>query len=455
MSFTVDKQTLDDLNITGRYKGHSIFSLFDHTQTRGGTQLLESMFLHPLSDAGAINARSSIFQYFQTKGTKFPVSGELCEEVEHYLSSPGAGSLIGSSLRTVRRKLMEYIASDKQYEMIHAGILSSMSLLRTVNTFFTRLAPGAYEYPYRDTIEEIRGIFKRPSLKKILASPAAPHLSLGKVIQYDHILRHSCLDAIRRIMEVLYEVDVYTTVARIAEERKLAYPLAVPFVEGENRIDIVGLYHPQLAGAIANSARIDHDSNLIFLTGANMAGKSTFMKSFGVAVYLGHMGFPVAAAGMTFSVQDGMYTSINVPDNLNRGYSHFYAEVLRVKQVAEEVSQGKNLVIIFDELFKGTNVKDAYDATAAVTEAFAENRNCSFIVSTHIVEVGHVLQQHCPHMVFVQFPTVMDNGRPAYTYRLQPGISSDRHGMRIIEEEGILEIIRGRPAAVDTFPTGG
>jgi DNA mismatch repair ATPase MutS len=248
-------------------------------------------------------------------------------------------------------------------------------------------------------------------------------------------------------MEILYEIDVYTTVSRVARERKFVYALAIPFVEGENRIDMVGLSHPQVAGAVANSVHTDHQHNLIFLTGANMAGKSTFMKSFGIAVYLAHMGFPVAAASMTFSVQDGMYTSINVADNLDMGYSHFYAEVLRVKHVAEEVSRARNLVIIFDELFKGTNVKDAYDATVAVTAAFAENRNCSFIVSTHIIEAGHTLQQQCSNMVSVYFPTIMEGQVPRYTYKLQEGISADRHGMMIITNESIVDIIRGKVMA--------
>src|SRR5690606_13713068 len=143
-----------------------------------------------------------------------------------------------------------------------------------------------------------------------------------------------------------------------------------------------GLYHPCIDKAIANSVSFDQDSNVLFLTGANMAGKSTFMKSFGTSIYLAHMGFPVAAKRMVFSVKDGLFSSINVSDNLGMGYSHFYAEVLRVKDVAVEVAKSKNLVILFDELFKGTNVKDAYDATLGVSEAFAENRNCSFIIST-------------------------------------------------------------------------
>ena len=440
--FAVDKQTLDDLNLLGRYKGGSIFNLFDHTHTRGGAQLLESMFLHPLTDAEAINMRSSIFQYFQTKAVKFPVSKELCDDVEHYMSSTGGGSLMGSALAIGRKRLLRDIASDKEYEMIHAGILSTIGFMHALNDLFGELGSGLMDYPYRGTIQEVKDIFNSAALKSLLAERGTDKLSFWKVVRYDHLLRHVYREKLRRVIDVTYEIDVYATVSRVAEERKFSYAWATPFVEGENRIDMINLYHPQLPGAVANSIRTDHMRNMIFLTGANMAGKSTCMKSFGVAVYLAHMGFPVAAEGMMFSVQDGMYTSINVADNLDRGYSHFYAEVLRVRQVAEEISRGKNLVVIFDELFKGTNVKDAYDATVAVTEAFAENRNASFIVSTHITEAGETLREHCPHMKFVYFPTVMEKGMPRYTYRLQEGISSDRHGMMIIEHEGILDIIK-------------
>jgi DNA mismatch repair ATPase MutS len=248
-----------------------------------------------------------------------------------------------------------------------------------------------------------------------------------------------------RVMQILYEIDVYITVSRVAAERQFTYASALPFMEGKNRIEIVNLSHPQLSGAVPNSIYTDYARNVIFLTGANMAGKSTFMKSFGVALYLAHMGFPVAAERMTFSVQDGIYTSINVPDDLARGYSHFYAEVRRVRRVAEEVSRSKNLVVIFDELFKGTNVKDAYDATVAVTAAFAENQNSTFLVSTHITEAGETLRDQRSNITFVCFPTIWEKEAPRYTYRLEEGISSDRHGMMIIVREGILDILAAAP----------
>jgi DNA mismatch repair protein MutS len=139
-------------------------------------------------------------------------------------------------------------------------------------------------------------------------------------------------------------------------------------------------------------------------------------------------------------VMDGLYTTINLPDNLGIGASHFYAEVLRVKKMATELSTGKSFFILFDELFRGTNVKDAHEATVAVMEGFAMRRNSMFIVSSHIVEAGADLQQKS-NIDYLYLPTRMNNHIPEYTYRLEKGITDDRHGMIIIRNEGILDIL--------------
>jgi len=243
------------------------------------------------------------------------------------------------------------------------------------------------------------------------------------------------------MMKTVYAFDLYLSVANTSKERGFAYPKAINYDPAGNHITVEGFYHPAIPKAVANTIKIDRKRNVIFLTGANMAGKSTLMKSFSIAVYLAHMGFPVAAAGMEFTVQDGLYTSINVSDNLVMGYSHFYAEVVRVKHVAQEVASGKNLVVVFDELFKGTNVKDAFDATVAVTDAFGDHPNCSYIISTHIIEAGHTLTGIKDNMQFVYMPTVMQAAVPTYPYRLTPGITDDRHGMIIIQNEKIIDII--------------
>jgi DNA mismatch repair ATPase MutS len=153
------------------------------------------------------------------------------------------------------------------------------------------------------------------------------------------------------------------------------------------------------------------------------------------------MGFPVAATAMEFSVMDGMYTTINLPDNLGIGASHFYVEVLRVKKVATELGKGQSIFVIFDELFRGTNVKDAQEATVAVTRSFSAQKTSLFIISSHIVEAGDDLKTK-DNIGFHYLPTRMNGHVPEYTYTLQKGITDDRHGMIIIRNEGILEILK-------------
>jgi DNA mismatch repair ATPase MutS len=208
-------------------------------------------------------------------------------------------------------------------------------------------------------------------------------------------------------------------------------------------LDIKGVYHPYVPNAVSNDLFIDKNSNLVFLTGANMAGKSTFMKSLGIAVFLAHVGFPIPAQSMTFSVQDGLFTTINLADNLNLGYSHFYTEVMRVKKVAYEVAKDKKFFVIFDELFRGTNVKDAYDATVAISAAFSKRSKSTFVISTHIIEAGEALQEQCENIQCIFLPTEMRGDTPVYTYTIQPGITADRHGMVIIQNEKIMDILNG------------
>ncbi|WP_235884586.1 MutS-related protein [Pedobacter hiemivivus] len=267
-------------------------------------------------------------------------------------------------------------------------------------------------------------------------------LSYEQIADYDQLFRFKMRHLLLEILKHIYQLDVYISVARVAEERNYVFPQAVD--QAEHLIRLTELYHPLVKNAKSNSIDMTPDKNIVFLTGANMAGKSTFMKSLGIALYLAHMGFPVAAAKMQFSVRDGIYTTINLPDDLSSGNSHFYAEVLRVKKVAKELGSAKNLFVIFDELFRGTNVKDAYEGTIAITEAFAKKPNCMFVVSTHIIEAGEVLKERCSNINFVYLPTVMENNMPRYTYKLEHGITADRHGMVIINNERILEIIRSK-----------
>ncbi len=440
MSFITDRQTLNDLNLLGKHRRGSIFSLFYKVQTSGGERLLEELFRHPLGDAEAINTRSSLFRYFSGLGLVFPLSGAQVEAMENYLESPGYGNLPAAVWNSLRQKTMATLVRDEGYGLLQEGLLAAVSGLQVLAAFLQDLIQRDPTGPYAGRAKAALAVLEDRRLATMLAEVRPEDWPLLTMARHDHLLRTRLRSGLEVVRTVLSELDVYISVGNLARANGWVYARAL--AAADNAVWIQGLRHPAVSNAVGNSIMLAKDTNMLFLTGANMAGKSTLMKSFGIAIYLAHMGFPVAATEMAFSIRDGLFSSINVADDLSLGHSHFYAEVLRVKKVAQAVSEGRRLVVLFDELFKGTNVKDAYDGTLAVTEAFSRYRNCAFIISTHIVEAGEALRKRRDNLLFAYLPTVLEKGRPRYTYMLQNGIAADRVGMTIIENEGIIDLIR-------------
>lgn len=440
MAFIIDKQTLDDLKIFGKTKGTSIYNLFNHTHTRGGSLLLEEMFRYPLSDAGKINRRSSVIQYFTETGTSFPFENNWFDSIEHYLSNRDNRTRLLPEENTLQRKLKGYLGADTEYELLQKGVLAGIHILNKAHAFVSETTASATDIPCREELSLIRDILQDPSLNWALQEKGVSKLTYDKTAEYDRMLRYEGYEQMKKLLNQLYRLDVYISVAGLARKNGYVFGKALP--SGRNILKLEGIYHPLVPHAVANTIQVDDDNHVIFLTGANMAGKSTLMKTFGIVLFLAHLGFPLPAKQVEFTVRNGMYTTINLPDNLSMGYSHFYAEVLRVKKVAEQVCRSENLIVIFDELFRGTNVKDAYDATVAVTEAFAGKKNSTFLISTHIIEAGEELKKRCNNINYVYLPTIMNGNTPTYTYTLHHGITDDRHGMMIIDNEHIIDILK-------------
>ena len=315
-----------------------------------------------------------------------------------------------------------------------------MRIFGLLDVFMSGLsATGELESLFPE-LGEARKTIADPDFSAVRALAGKKKLTVAEASDIDGTLRYRHHDKVRLLLDFVYLLDVYISVAGTASSRGFVSAEALP--KEDNVLELKGVFHPALAHPVSNDLNVTGDCNVIFLTGANMAGKSTFMKTLGIAVFLAHLGFPVPAKSMRFSVRDGLFTTINLPDALNRGYSHFYAEVRRLRKVAQTVRRYPYTVVIFDELFRGTNVKDAFDATVAVTEAFSEIKGSIFLISTHIIEAGEELKKHCGNISYLYLPTEMDGSRPVYTYRLKEGITSDRHGMVIIRNEGILDILR-------------
>lgn len=441
MHFITDKQTISDLNLVGKYKTGSMFNLFNRVKSKGGELLLEEMFRSPFTNAAAINKRTSIIKYLGELNINFNIDSHAMESASQYLAEGHSGNLLSAVLVCHKEKIQEQLYRSQKFQILQDHIRSVQEVLQAAGHLLDQLiSKEKNNNPSHGMQARLNSIVNVPAFKKITGK------KIDKVYQTarcDNLFRNKYRNELEELLRILYEYDVYFSVAGVAASRGLAYAYAQEEeVDREKMIEAKNLKHPALSNAVGNNVDLNRNENLMFLTGANMAGKSTWMKTLGVNFYLAHMGFPVAADAMRFTVMEGIYTSINVPDDISIGWSHFYAEVMRVKLVAGEVSRGKKLFILFDELFKGTNVKDAYDATLAITQRFSKFSDCAFVISTHIIEVGEALMD-VQNIQFRYMPTVMKGAVPYYTYDLTDGITSDRQGMIIIRNEKILELLAG------------
>jgi hypothetical protein len=383
------------------------------------------MFRNPLSEKDAINNRSAIIDHFSRLKMSFPFEAALFDMAEKYLLSD----------EQKKNTVQQTTLSEKD---VSNGVLAVIGLIQRVREFIERQEVMAIT-SWGEERAVIATLLADPAFDPVYREKAISKLSYGAITAYDLLFRVRERNKIEMLLTYIYRLDVYLSVAKVAVDRNFIFPKALD--KGSAALTFQGVYHPEVSNPVSNNVTLGTARNVIFLTGANMAGKSTFLRALSTAVYVAHMGFPVAARSMEFSVMDGVYTTINLPDNLGIGASHFYAEVLRVKKIASELHAGKCIFVVFDELFRGTNVKDAHEATVEISLAFARKKKSLFIISSHIVEAGEQLQKE-PAIEFQYLPTRMNGHVPEYTYTLETGITADRHGMIIIQNEGILDILR-------------
>jgi dsDNA-specific endonuclease/ATPase MutS2 len=136
-------------------------------------------------------------------------------------------------------------------------------------------------------------------------------------------------------------MDAYMSLALAGKKWGLAFPSVTesnePFIEAK------GMFHILLSVPVPYDISMHKEGNFIFLTGANMAGKSTFIKAVGISVYLAHLGMGVPAREMKVSLLDGIVSNIQITDNLIKGESFFYNEVQRIKNTIEKINTGFKL----------------------------------------------------------------------------------------------------------------
>lgn len=438
MKFEVDRQTFSDLEVfaePGRIK--SLFNLFNEVVTENGKLKLTDIFSNPSNDYHIIVQRNDLIKFFQSTDLTLGLDKNLSSFADFYLTQKDY--LVGSSKSyALGRILRNKMKSANEKYVIEKGIVSIIDIMNKLHEFYLQVQKLSVPYLVNENNKVMRDIFDKDFFKKILKFKSKLKFSSLEIEDLDYSFRYSDHHSLVVLFDMLYEYECFISVAKTSKALNFTFPVFDNNTEKE--IELQGLFHPFINNPISNDVFFSRTKNVFFLSGANMAGKSTFLKSFGLSIYLAHLGFPVPAKLMKTSVFNGLFTTINIQDNLNVGFSHFYSEVRRVKTVAEKLRSQKNLVVIFDELFRGTNVKDAFDASLSIINAFSKVKNSFFIISTHIVEIADELKSN-NNVDYLCFKTEINDELPVYNYKLEKGVTKERLGMLILNNEKIIEII--------------
>jgi len=435
----IDKTTFNDLSIFSQEEEFSIFHKLNFTRTRGGRDWLAKFFSEPFNDIKRINETQQILKRILEVEEQWPVhisNGTIMVMEKFYETTidsiPDAGNLMNAySYRFLH-------APD--YSLVKYSISHFADFVRGCRHIIDMFDNEDTPTPLRTFINRAKSLLKDPIALRLGSLEKGVKLSPVQVISFGNYLRYSFKNTASELINIYGRLDAWYSMAMGTKNLKLSLPVfstdPMPFVEMKS------LYHILLPVPVSYNVKLAPENNFIFLTGANMAGKSTFIKAVGSAVYLAHLGMGVPAEEMRLTLFNGILSNINVVDNIVKGESYFFNEVQRIKNTIIKINDGKKWLVLIDELFKGTNVQDAMKCSSTVIKGLIKIKSSLFILSTHLYEIGEELKAY-PNISFRFFETNVKEDQLEFNYQLKEGISNDRLGYLILRREKVVDLLEG------------
>jgi len=433
----VDKITLKDIGLFDNEESIGLISHLNFCKSNGGKIQLDYFLSSPLSSISSIEQRQNAIAYFITN----------IHFVEALKITNGTTLVIEKFFDTGFKRIPTQISLPAAYwyQFISA---SDYSLLRYslehLILFYENLNKWVSVFESINDNPIIEALVQK--IKKYTSHPSLANLpSFHKlenpqtVLTYCHFFLYHYKNNTLQLLEYYYELDAYYSMAMASKNYHFVFPR---WLENDTPIfEVTAAIHPLVTNAVDNKLSLSHQSNLLFLTGANMAGKSTFIKTIGIVLYLAHIGIGVPAKKLELTLFDGLITNLTIADNIMKGESYFFNEVQRIKNTIEKIIDGKNYFVLIDELFKGTNIQDAMKCSTAVIEGLQNLRNSLFIISTHLYEISDGLKGFS-NIQFSYFETAVQEKELIFHYQLKEGVSQDRLGYLILEREGVVNLLK-------------
>ncbi|HEV3327102.1 MAG TPA: DNA mismatch repair protein MutS [Puia sp.] len=433
----IDNTTYEDLSLFSRHEEFSIFHKLDFTRTKTGRDLLLESFANPLSKLEDIYATQRILELILKRLDQWPGSisnGTIMVMEKFYETAiddiPAAHNLSAA--------IGYKIFHSADYAMVRYSVGHFADFVRGMDQLVKLLDAPDSPRLLTELMERARRLLDQEVLRGMIKTTPGVKYNPIQIIYYGHFVRVRFKTAMQSLIEIHSRLDAWYSMAMATRRFNLSFPVFVD--QAEPYVEATSLYHLLLPQPVAYDVRLDRDSNFLFLTGANMAGKSTFIRAVGAVVFLAHLGMGVPAATMRLSLFDGILSNINVMDNISKGESFFFNEVQRIRNTLEKINGQKKWLVLIDELFKGTNVQDAMKCSTAVIKGLIRIRRSLFILSTHLYEIGDDLKGY-PNILFRYFETNVVDDQLEFSYQLKNGISNDRIGYLILKREKVVEML--------------
>ena len=432
------KQTLKDLSFINSDNGGSVFSLIDQCSTYLGRNIVLKQISKSPQSFEELQAQQDVIKYWaahpqnwatQISNGTIVMLEKFYESADSYQSQPR-----GISNSTFFQKLFnrnEYHFT--QFSLAHLSdfILGCQDL--------TALLKKEQSLPrlLQKTLEAMDLALQHPLMPHI--AKLDKHTPFKDLAQLSFKARREIKTNIHELISLYAQLDAWQGMALATRTNGWNFPTLI-----QNKqvcLDAKGLYHPLLDNAVQYSISFGQDSNFMILTGANMSGKTTLMRALGISAILAHLGMGVPADDLSISFLEGVITNMHVEDDLLKGESFFLAEVKSMKHTAEAIAQKGAQLVLMDELFKGTNVHDAYDCTKAIVEGLLQHPQHIMILSTHLHEVAYHFEKQKGLVFYCFHTTIGKEGNFEFNYQLKEGISDERIGYKILVKEGIVNIL--------------
>lgn len=231
----------------------------------------------------------------------------------------------------------------------------------------------------------------------------------------------------REVEQVFSFVGEVDTLISIASLRRGLDSFSIPKIsQNSNQLNAESLYHPLLPSCVTNDISVSNKS--ILLTGSNMSGKTSFIRTIGLNVITGLTINTCFAKSLTIPFTR-VFSAIRISDDLLNDKSYYSEEVFRVKEMISEGANSQSNLFLLDEIFKGTNTVERIAAGKAVLSLLSKNNNLVF-VSTHDIELTDLLSEEYE---LYHFSEVVNDKKVGFDYKLKKGKLKHRNAIKILE----------------------